>query len=69
MLDQLIGPLNAHIAALMTQPVTGTDDQVMHTDTKKAYLALLNAIMAAKLHGILISERASLSPRAAATPC
>lgn len=59
MLDNLIGPLNAHIGALMNQPVTGTDDHVLHADTKKAYLALLNAILASKLHGIFISERQS----------
>lgn len=56
-LDQLIGPLNAHITALFSQPVTGTDDAVTHLDTKKAYLALLNSIMSSKLHGIFISER------------
>ena len=56
-LDELIGPLNAHIKELFSQPVTGTDDAVTHVDTKKAYLALLNNIMASKLHGIFISER------------
>ncbi|EIN04838.1 ARM repeat-containing protein [Punctularia strigosozonata HHB-11173 SS5] len=56
-LDQLIGPLSAHIGELLSQPVTGTDDQLTHTDTKRAYLALLNNIMAAKLHGIFISQR------------
>lgn len=56
-LDQLIGPLNTHIKSLLSQPVTGTDDAVTHTDTKKAYLALLNSIMASKLHGIFLSER------------
>jgi len=56
-LDQLIGPLNAHITTLFSQPVTGTDDAVTHLDTKKAYLALLNSIMSSKLHGIFISER------------
>jgi exportin-T len=56
-LDQLIGPLNTHIGELLSQPVTGTDDQLTHTDTKRAYLALLNNIMAAKLHGVFISQR------------
>lgn len=55
-LDELIGPLNSHITQLFSQPVTGTDDAVTHGDTKKAYLALLNSIMASKLHGIFISE-------------
>lgn len=56
-LDQLIGPLNAHISAVLSQPVTGTDDQLTHVDTKKAYLTLLNGIMSAKLHGVFLSER------------
>lgn len=56
-LDQLIGPLNAHITVLFSQPVTGTDDAVTLLDTKRAYLALLNSIMSSKLHGIFISER------------
>lgn len=61
-LDQLIGPLSAHITALLSQPISGTDDQRAHVDTKKAYLALLNNIMAAKLHGIFTSESRSPSP-------
>ncbi|KAF9468102.1 armadillo-type protein [Collybia nuda] len=58
-LDQLIGPLSTHITALLSQPISGTDDQRAHIDTKKAYLALLNNIMATKLHGIFTSERNS----------
>jgi exportin-T len=61
-LDQLVGPLNTHIAALLAQPVTGTDDQLTHADTKKSYLALLNGIMAAKLHGVFLSDRQCSSP-------
>jgi len=56
-LDELIGPLSTHLLSLLSQPVTGTDDQVNHDDTKKAYLNLLNTIMASKLQGIFISER------------
>lgn len=56
-LDQLIGPLSAHINNLLLQPVTGTDDEVTHVDTKRAYLALLNNVMSSKLHGIFTSER------------
>jgi len=56
-LDQLIGPLSAHITSLLSQPISGTDDQRAHADTKKAYLALLNNIMASQLQGIFISER------------
>lgn len=55
-LDQLIGPLSSHITALLSQSVSGTDDERSHADTKKAYLALLNNIMSAKLHGIFTTE-------------
>lgn len=57
MLDQLIGPLSAHINSLLAQPVAGTDDQVSHSDTKKAYLTLLNNVMTSRLHDIFTSER------------
>ena len=56
-LDQLIGPLNTHIGTMLTQPISGTDDQNAHNETKKAYVALLNNIMASKLQAIFISDR------------
>ncbi|KAI0775191.1 ARM repeat-containing protein [Trametes elegans] len=56
-LDQLIGPLSAHINGLLAQPVTGTDDQVTQVDTKRAYLGLLNSIISSKLHTVFISDR------------
>ena len=58
-LDQLFGPLSTHITGILAQPITGTDDQRAHVETKKAYLALLNNIMAAKLQGVFTSERMS----------
>ncbi|KXN89108.1 Exportin-T [Leucoagaricus sp. SymC.cos] len=58
-LDQLIGPLNLHIKSLLSQPISGTDDERAHIETKKAYLALLNNIMAAKLQSVFTSERNS----------
>ncbi|KAJ3517935.1 hypothetical protein NLJ89_g183 [Agrocybe chaxingu] len=60
-LDQLIGPLSTHITTLLSQPISGTDDQRAHIETKKAYLALLNNIMASRLQGIFISDRNSAS--------
>jgi exportin-T len=56
-LDELIAPLNTHVTALLSQPVTGTDDGVVLADTKKAYLALLNSIMSSKLQDIFLSDR------------
>lgn len=55
-LDQLIGPLSAHINGILAQPVTGTDDQVTQSDTKRAYLGLLISIMSSKLHTVFISD-------------
>jgi exportin-T len=56
-LDELIGPLNLHISSLLTSPISGSDDLLAHADTKKAYLALLNNIMASKLHEVFVSPR------------
>ncbi|THV03246.1 ARM repeat-containing protein [Dendrothele bispora CBS 962.96] len=56
-LDELVGPLTAHILSALSQPISGSDDERAHTDTKKAYLALLNSIMVAKLQGVFISPR------------
>ena len=56
-LDQLIGPLSAHINGILAQPVTGTDDQVTQIDTKRAYLNLLISIISSKLHTVFLSDR------------
>jgi len=60
-LDELVGPLTAHILSTLSQPVSGSDDARAHTDTKKAYLALLNSIMIARLQGVFISPRTLVS--------
>ncbi|KAJ7066937.1 armadillo-type protein [Mycena amicta] len=56
-LDELISPLSAHITGFLAQPITGTDDQRVHLETKKAYLALLNAILNSKVQSVFTSER------------
>ncbi|KAM6504507.1 Armadillo-type fold [Amanita muscaria] len=56
-LDQLIGPLSMHITALLSQPISGTDDQRAHIETKRGYLGLLNAILIGRLEGVFTSER------------
>lgn len=56
-LDELIGPLSSHILQILSQPVSGTDDQTAHTETKRTYLAFLNNIMTAKLEGAFLTER------------
>jgi exportin-T len=60
-LDELIGPLNAHVMNLIFQPVTGTDDIFTHSESKRAYLTLLNNIVTSKLAGIFLSNRKSRS--------
>ncbi|KAF9267725.1 ARM repeat-containing protein [Marasmius fiardii PR-910] len=56
-LDQLVGPLTAHISASLNEPISGSDDERTHSDTKKAYLALLTSIMTVRLQGVFISSR------------
>ncbi|KAF7327748.1 Exportin-T [Mycena kentingensis (nom. inval.)] len=56
-LDELITPLSAHITGYLAQPVTGTDDQRVHVETKKAYIVLLNSIMSSKIPAVLTSDR------------
>ena len=56
-LDQLIGPLSTHVNGVLAQPVTGTDDQIVHADMKRAYLGLLISIISSKLHTVFISDR------------
>ena len=55
--DQLVAPLQARITELLASPVTGTDDKIAHSDTKKAYLTFLNNIVNNKLHMVFLSER------------
>lgn len=47
--------------AILAQPISGTDDQREHVETKKAFLALLNGIMVSQLQGIFTSERKLVS--------
>ncbi|KIK63100.1 hypothetical protein GYMLUDRAFT_72336 [Collybiopsis luxurians FD-317 M1] len=60
-LDELVGPLTTHISATLSQPISGSDDQIAHWDTKKAYLALLTSVISAKLQGVFISPRNNAS--------
>ncbi|KIY72334.1 ARM repeat-containing protein [Cylindrobasidium torrendii FP15055 ss-10] len=63
-LDELVGPLSNHIIGILSQPVTDSEVQKEHLETKKAYLGLLNSIISSKASGVLISERnkASFEP-------
>jgi exportin-T len=56
-MDELIGPLHAHVTTLMFQPATGTDDILTNSESKRAYLTLLNNIVSSKLAGIFLSNR------------
>ena len=55
-LNQLVTPLHVRIMEMLSSAVDGTDDNVTHVETKKAYLLFLNNIMTNKLHGVFISE-------------
>ncbi|KAH8831825.1 armadillo-type protein [Flagelloscypha sp. PMI_526] len=55
--DELIGPLSQHIMQVLSQPVSGTDAQRAHTETKRTYLSFLNNIMTSKLQGVFLTER------------
>ncbi|KAJ2924870.1 hypothetical protein H1R20_g12240, partial [Candolleomyces eurysporus] len=60
-LDKLIGPLNAHITAMLSQAPSGTDDMRSQSETKKAFLNLLIVVVSSKLEGIFTSEQNSAS--------
>ncbi|KAJ3865292.1 armadillo-type protein [Lentinula novae-zelandiae] len=56
-LDELIGPLTTHISTTLSQPISGSDEQRMHVEIKKAYIGLLTSVMSTKLQGVFISPR------------
>lgn len=60
-LDKLIGPLNSHITALLSQAASGTDELRSQSETKSAYLNLLIAVVSSGLQGIFTSESTYLS--------
>jgi len=41
----------------MFQPITGTDDILTHSESKRTYLTLLNNLVSSKLAGIFLSDR------------
>ncbi|KAJ3766289.1 armadillo-type protein [Lentinula raphanica] len=60
-LDELVNPLTTHISTTLSQPISGSDEQRMHVEIKKAYITLLTSIMSAKLQGVFISPRNNAS--------
>ncbi|KAF5377324.1 hypothetical protein D9757_008003 [Collybiopsis confluens] len=56
-LDELVSPLTSHISTTLSQPISGSDEQIAHWDTKKAYLALSTSVISARLQGVFISTR------------
>jgi len=61
-LDQLISPLSSHIISTLSIGTNDINDRQVNMETKKAYLSLLNSIMAAKLYVVFTSERKSIPP-------
>lgn len=58
-LDELIGPLGAHITQLISEPGEGTDDVLARNDIRKSYLSLLNTILTNKLQRVFLTESSS----------
>lgn len=56
-LDELIIPLNTHLANVLSQPIDGTDAKQANFQAKKAYLELLVAIMTGRLYPVFVSSR------------
>lgn len=56
-MDQLLGPLTQHITGILNQEVSGTDDKLAQAEIKRAYLTLVNNLVASKLAGIFVSDR------------
>jgi exportin-T len=55
-LDELLSPLMTHISQFMVKSAEDTDDELVRADVLKAYLGLLNSIMASKLTDVFISQ-------------
>ena len=56
-LDELFTPLTVHIAGIMSQPVSGTDEVLARGETKRAYLTFLTNVTSSKLQGVYLSDR------------
>ncbi|KIM27530.1 hypothetical protein M408DRAFT_329975 [Serendipita vermifera MAFF 305830] len=55
-LEEVFAPLTTHVSSVIAKPITGTDDKVVHVDTKKAFLSFLSTIMSSNLGGIIVSQ-------------
>lgn len=60
MLDLSIGQILSKVYSTLEQPVQGTDDEVRHSDLKRAYFNLLLSISTAGYAKIFVSPRMSL---------
>lgn len=56
-MDDLLMVLITRIFSFLNQGVQGTDDMVRRADTERAYFGLMNALLAAGLDGLLVSEK------------
>ncbi|KAJ2906782.1 hypothetical protein MKZ38_010773 [Zalerion maritima] len=55
-LDILLTPLLERVFGGLSEPATGTDDEVQLAELRREYLSFLNVILSYKLEGVLISE-------------
>lgn len=56
-MDMLLLPLLSRIFAVLQNPVTGTDEAVIHQRLQEAYLNFFTALMNSNLEGVFITDR------------
>ncbi|KAL1411126.1 pre-tRNA nuclear export protein [Vanrija albida] len=56
-MDMLLLPLLSRIFAVLQNPVTGTDEDIIHRRLQDAYLTFFTALMNSNLEGVFITDR------------
>lgn len=54
-LDGLVLPIIQKVFQILAEPVTGTDDELAHTNLRAAYLSFIASIMGARLDAVFLS--------------
>jgi exportin-T len=55
-LNQLLTPLLQRIFAGLSEPITGTDDEIQLAELRREYLSFLQVILSNELEGVLVSD-------------
>ncbi|KAI8058345.1 armadillo-type protein [Syncephalis plumigaleata] len=56
-IDELFLPLTSRVFHILEQPVSGTDEALMHNDVRRAYLSFLIVLFNFELQNVLVSPR------------